>query len=352
ASRPLGFEHGGRLVVTLRGADVIEQIPTIERELTASGRVLAATSADSLPGADTIGTSYMDVEANDGTMQGVLINHLRIEQNFIAALGMRIVEGRDFSADVATDARDAFIVNEALVRQMGWSKPLGKHMGLRGRTVIGVVRDFHFQSLHEPIQPAVLYLQQTSFAGMSAEQRAFQNRFLVLEVPTRDLAGTLRFVGDTLRKFDPAHPFEYRFLDEQLGRQYSAEQRLLKLIGVFAAICIFVACLGLFGLATFSTTRRTKEIGIRKVLGATTSQIVALLSRRTVLLVAIGSVIAAAIAFAAMQRWLEGFAYRMDVGAAPFLAAAAITLAVALGTVALQSLGAARVRPVQSLRRD
>jgi putative ABC transport system permease protein len=352
ASRPLGFEHGGKLVVTLRGADVIEQIPTIERELIASGRVLAATSADSLPGADTIGTSYMDVETNDGSMQGVLINHLRIEQNFIGALGMRIVEGRDFSADVATDARDAFVVNEALVRQMGWSNPLGKHMGLRGRTVIGVVRDFHFESLRESIQPMVIYLQQTNFAGMPAEQRAFQNRFLVLEVPARDLAGTLRLVGSTLRKFDPAHPFEYRFLDEQLGRQYSAEQHLLELIGVFAAICVFVACLGLFGLATFTTARRTKEIGIRKVLGATTSQIVALLSRRTVLLVAIGSVIAAAIAYTAMERWLQNFAYRMDVGAGPFLAAAAITLAVALGTVALQSLGAARVRPVQSLRHD
>src|SRR5262249_15920455 len=160
-------------------------------------------------------------------------------------------------------------------------------------------------------------------------------RLLVLEVPSRDLSGTLRFVGDTLRKFDPVHPFEYRFLDEQLGRQYSAEQHLLKLIGVFAAICIFVACLGLFGLATFTTARRPKEIGIRKVLGATTLQIVALLSQRTVLLVAIGSLLASALAYAAMQRWLQGFAYRVEVSAAPFLTAAAVALAIALGTVAL-----------------
>jgi putative ABC transport system permease protein len=352
ANRPLGFDDRGRLVVTLRGADVIEQIPTIERELTANGRVLAATSADSLPGADTIGSNYMDTETNDGSMKGVLVNHLRVQQNFVAALGMHIVQGRDFSADVATDQRDTFIVNEALVRQMAWANPIGKRMGLRGRTVIGVVRDFHFHSLHEPIRPLVMYIEPPSFAGMPPEMRAFQSRFLVLDVPARDLTGTLRFVGDTLRKFDAAHPFEYRFLDEQLGRQYSAEQHLMKLIGVFAAICILVACLGLFGLATFTTARRTKEIGIRKVLGATTSQIVALLSQRTMLLVAIGSVLAAAIAYGAMANWLQGFAYHTDIGAGPFAAAAAISLAVALGTVVLQALGAAQMRPVQSLRQD
>ncbi|HZF29031.1 MAG TPA: FtsX-like permease family protein [Gammaproteobacteria bacterium] len=352
ASRPLGFEDRGKLAVTLRGTDVIDQISAIERELTASGRVLAATSSDSLPGDDTIGTSYMDVESNDGAMKGVLINHLRMQQNFVAALGMHIIEGRDFSADIATDQRDAFIVNETLVRQMGWRNPLGKRMGLRGRTVIGVVRDFHLHSLHTPIQPVVMYLEQTNFTGMTPELRAFQNRLLVLEVPAGDLSGTLQYVADTIRKFDPEHPFEYRFLDEMLGRQYSAEQHLMRLIGVFSSICVFVACLGLFGLATFTTARRTKEIGIRKVLGATTSQIVALLSQRTVVLVAIGSVLASAIAYAAMARWLQGFAYRVDVGTGPFAAAAAISLVVALGTVALQSLGAARVRPVLSLRQD
>jgi putative ABC transport system permease protein len=349
ANRPLGFEDRGKLVVTLRGVDVLEQIPTIESELTASGRVLGATSSMAVPGMG-LGTSYMDVEANDGSMNGVLVNHLPVQQNFIDALGMRVIAGRNFSLDVATDRRLAMIVNEALVRQMGWQDPIGKKMGLRGRTVIGVVRDFNFDSLHAPVQPVVMYENIVNFAGIAPEQRAFQLQYLVLDVATRDLTSTLELIERTLRRFDPEHPFEYRFLDEALGRQYSSEQHLLRLIGVFSAICIFVACLGLFGLATFTTARRTKEIGIRKVLGASTAQIVALLSRRTVLLVAIGSVIASALSYVAMARWLEAFAYRIDVVPTPFVLAAALSLAVALGTVALQSLGAARARPVQSLR--
>jgi putative ABC transport system permease protein len=351
ANRPLGFDDGGKLVVTLRGTDVLERIPTIEDELLADERIRGATSANQLPGFDAI-SSFMDMETNDGSVKGVLVNHLQVQRNFARVLGMRIVAGRDLSAKVATDPGFAPVVNEALVREMGWTNPIGKRMGLRGGEVIGVVRDFNFKSLHRPVEPLVMYEAPTSFANIPAELRPLQNRFLVLDVATRDLSGTLAFVERTLRKFDPEHPFEYRFLDEQLGRQYSAEQHLMKLIGVFAAICVFVACLGLFGLATFTTARRTKEIGIRKVLGATTAQIVALLSARTVLLVAIGSLVASALAYAVMARWLEAFAYRVDVSPGPFVLAAALSLAVALGTVSPQALGAARTRPVTTLRHD
>jgi putative ABC transport system permease protein len=351
ASRPLGFEDRGKLVVTLRGADTIERTPAIESELLADNRIVGATSANNLPGFNSI-SSYMDVERNDGEMQGVFLNHMQVDENFADVLGMRMAAGRNFSRNVATDQRLGIIVNETLAREMGWSEPLGKRMGLRGRTVIGVVRDFHFDSLHAPVEPLAMYVAPPVFPNMPAQQRPLQNRFLVLDVAARDLSGTLAFVAATLRKFDPDHPFEYRFLDEALGRQYSAEQHLMKLIGVFSSICVLVACLGLFGLATFTTARRTKEIGIRKVLGATTSQIVALLSARTLLLVVIGSALACALAYVAMARWLGAFAYRIDVSPAPFVLAAAISLAVALATVALQSLGAARARPVLSLRQD
>jgi putative ABC transport system permease protein len=351
ANRPLGFDEQGKLVVTLRGVDVLQQIPTIEQELLADERILGATSSNAMPGLGVV-TSVMDMETNVGSMNGVLVNHLPVQENFIGALGMDIVIGRDFSPDVATDQRFAMIVNETLVRQMGWTDPLGKRMGLRGRTVIGVVKDFNYKSLHEPVEPLVMYQDATSFANLPPELRPFQTRYLVLNVATRDLGGTLAFVENTLGRFDPVHPLEYRFLDEALGRLYSAEQNLLRLIGVFSAICIFVACLGLFRLATSTTARRTKEIGIRKVLGATTSQIIALLAGRTVLLVAIGSGIATVLAFVTMNRWLAAFAYRVDVDIVPFVAAAGVALAVAVGTVALQSFGAARAKPVQTLRHD
>ena len=351
ANRPLGFEDTGKVVVKLHGVDTIERLSAIESELTADKRIRAATSSMAMPGME-VTSSYMDVESNDGTMTGVLVNHLPVQENFIDVLGMRIVAGRNFSPDIATDLRGAMIVNEALARQMGWASPLGKRMGLRGRTVIGVVRDFNYRSLRAPVEPLVMYESVVNYSGLPSEQRGFQIRYLVLDVATRDLTDTLAFVESTLRKFDGEHPFEYRFLDETLGRQYSAEQHLMRLIGVFSAICVLVACLGLFGLATFTTARRTKEIGIRKVLGASTAQIVALLSARTLLLVALGSVLASALAYVAMARWLEAFAYRVELGPAPFALAAAISLAVALGTVSLQSLGAARTRPVQSLRQD
>lgn len=351
ANRPLGFEERGKLVVTLRGVDVLQRIPTIQTELLANDRVLGATSSMTMPGF-AANTSFMDVENNGGTMQGLLVNHLPVQENFIDVLGMDLVLGRNFSADVATDRRLAIIVNEALVRQMGWTDPLGKRMGLRGRTVIGVVKDFNFKSLHAPVEPLVMYVNQVSFDAVPSEQRAFEVQYLVLEVAARELRGTLVFVEDTLRRFDPAHPFEYRFLDEVLGQLYSAEQHLTRLIGLFAGICIVVACLGLVGLEAFTTARRTKEIGIRKALGATTAQIVALLSRRTVVLVAIGSGAAVLLAYLAMRQWLEAFSYRVDVGPAPFVAAVAIALAVAVGTVAAQSFGVARARPTLSLRHD
>jgi putative ABC transport system permease protein len=351
ANRPLGFEDGGKVVVTLRSVATIDRIPAIEAELLKDARVRAATSANSMPGMGLV-SSYMDVERNDGAVSGVLVNHLQVQHNFAGVLGMRIVAGRDFSPDVATDPRLAMIVNEALVREMGWTEPIGKRMGLRGRTVIGVVRDFHFDSLRERVEPLVMYTTQTDFSALAPAAQALQNRFLVLDLAGGDLRGALAFVERTLKRFDAEHPFEYRFLDEALGRQYSAEQHLVRLVGVFAGVCIFVACLGLFGLATSTTARRTKEIGIRKVLGASTSQIVALLSARTVALVALGAAAASLLAYAAMTRWLDAFAYRVDVSAAPFALAAAISLAVALGTVALQSLGAARARPSQSLRQD
>ncbi|HZL94807.1 MAG TPA: FtsX-like permease family protein, partial [Vicinamibacterales bacterium] len=296
---------------------------------------------------------FMDVETNDGSMNGVLVNHLPVADNFIEVLGIEIVAGRNFSPDVATDPRLAMIVNESLVRLMGWKEPIGKRMGIRGRTVIGVVKDFNFKSLHTPVEPLVIYQNNnTAFTNIVPDQRAFKQQFLLLNVATSELRDTLEFIGSTLAQFDPVHPFEYRFIDEALGERYVSEQRLMRLIGVFSGICVFVACLGLFGLATFATARRTKEIGIRKVLGASTAQIVLLLSRRTLVLVILGSVVAWFAAYVTMTEWLGVFAYHTDITPSAFLTATVVVFAVALLTVALQSLKTARMRPVHSLRNE
>ncbi len=351
ASRPLGFQDHGRILLPLRGTDVVEQIPTIEQALARNDHIRGATSGDAVLGQE-LPAGFMDVETNDGAMNGVLVHHLPVQDNFVEVLGLEIVAGRNLSPDVATDRNKAMIVNQALVRLMGWKQPIGKRMGLRGRTVIGVVGDFNFKSLHTPVEPLVLYEKRSSFANMPPDLRPFKQQFLVLDVAADELAATLAFVRDTVRRFDPVHPFEYRFLDDALGDQYVSERNLTRLIGTFSAVCIFVACLGLFGLATFTTARRTKEIGIRKVLGASTGQIVALLSQRTLVLVLAGSAIGSAFAYLAMQKWLAAFAYRVDIGVAAFLVATVVALFLALSTVSLQSLKSARTRPVDSLRTE
>lgn len=352
ASTPLGFAKENRLVVTVRGADVLAQLPVIKRELKAHPRVRGVTSSDTMIGLD-LPAGFMDVETNDGSMIGVVVNHLPVGDDFVSVLGMEIVAGRALSPGSATDLRGAMVVNEALVRLMGWREPIGKRMGIRDRTVIGVVRDFNFKSLHTPVEPIVMYPNpNTTFGNIPPDQRAFKQQFLVLAVAGEDLGGTLEFVRGTLKRFDALHPFDYRFVEDALGARYSSEERLKSLIGLFSGVSMLVACLGLFGLATFTTARRVKEIGIRKVLGASTSQVVVLLSRRTLELAAVGSAIAAVVAYAAMQSWLAEFAYRVEVGVGPFALAALVVTVLALATVALQSLGAALARPVRALRQE
>ena len=173
---------------------------------------------------------------------------------------------------------------------------------------------------------------------------------MILNIAGRDVPATLRFVGDTLRKFDGMHPFEFEFVDESLDRLYVADERLTRLIAIFGGICIFIACLGLFGLASFTAAQRTREIGVRKVFGARTSQIITLLAHRIVYLVLGAAVVASVLAYLVMKAWLQNFAFRAGINPLIFVAAALAGLAIAYLTVALQSMKAARAHPVNSLR--
>jgi putative ABC transport system permease protein len=216
--------------------------------------------------------------------------------------------------------------------------------------IVGVVRDFHFNSLRDPINPLMLELISDDPTRVPAARRALVQRTIIIRVTGRDFAGTIGHIEEVMRRFDPANPFEYTLLDEGMRSLYETERRMLTLIAVFATLCIFIACLGLFGLAAFATERRAREIAIRKVLGASPWQVVWLLSRRVLLLIGIGGVIAAVVAWLVMDEWLAGFAYRVSVN--PLLLILSVTLAalVALGTVSLQSLRTARADPADILR--
>jgi putative ABC transport system permease protein len=206
--------------------------------------------------------------------------------------------------------------------------------------VIGVVRDFHFRSLHNAMEP--LIINQLPDAG--------NQRMMILKISDKDVQPTLRFLQDRFAGYDPRHSFEFAFLEDSIDRLYMSEKRLMKMTGIFSGICIFISCLGLFGLASYSTAQRSKEIGIRKVLGASASQIIVMLASKIMWLVLAGSIVASIIAYFAIDEWMAGFAYRIGIHLWVFIVAAAIVIAVAFITVALQSYKTARTNPAVTLR--
>jgi putative ABC transport system permease protein len=351
SQKSLGFEKEHRLFVTLRGVATIEKFPTIRAELARNSHILGVSEAAVTMGQGAA-VNLMQIDNNEGVMGPLQLAHMPIGEDFVKVMGLQTVQGRDFSKRFLTDVGTNYLVNEALVRKLGWTEPLGKRIqfGARAGRVIGVVRDFNFKSLHTLIEPFVMYPIVDDFSGVPEMFRPFQQRRMVLHISGEDVGSTLSSVEKVMVQADPKHPFEYSFLDDQLDQLYKSEHRLMRLIGIFAALCIFIACLGLFGLASFTTEQRTREIGTRKILGATTWQIIAMLSRRILVLVLIAAALASVIAYFAMDEWLSGFAYRAAIDPLIFLLSAAAAAAVAFATVALQSFKTASADPVRALR--
>ena len=350
SNKSLGFNDENKVVVTLRGADLIDKIPTIEKELSKSSNILGMTISRPLMGQQT-GLNLGTIENNSGVMEETSIKNIQIGDHYIEVMGMQLESGRDFSKKLLTDVGASCIVNEAMVKKMGWDKPLGKRiqLGLPAR-VIGVVKDFHFLSLHNPVEPLVMYRLAIDTANIPVQQRPNIQVYFILNIAGEGISQTLSLLEDTFAQFDAKHPFKFEFLDDSLNRLYASEQRLMKLTGIFAGVCIFISCLGLFALAAFTTEQRTKEIGIRKVLGSSTWQIILLLSKGILLLVLGGAVIASFLSYYAMDEWLTGFAYRTNIDPWVFLLSAAVAAVVAFATVALQSFKTAGANPVNALR--
>ncbi|HRO70048.1 MAG TPA: FtsX-like permease family protein, partial [Chitinophagaceae bacterium] len=276
-----------------------------------------------------------------------------IDADFVNTMKLEILAGRNFSVGNNADLISSMIVNEALVKEYGWTDPIGKKLpGKYEQQVIGVVKDFHFESLHNKIQPLALVLRPDSMFRRSSDVSMVSST--QPRVSIRLKGGNLQEQVASLKSawhaVAPDQDFEYRFLDESLNAMYQEEQRLSTVVRYASMLSIFIACLGLFGLATLVVVRRTKEIGIRKVLGAGTGSLVRLLSRDFVILVAIAAVIAFPMVWWALNKWLRDFAYRVDIEWWVFFTAAALTLLIALMTVSFQAIKAALANPVKSLR--
>jgi putative ABC transport system permease protein len=357
AKKPLGFDKENKLVINLQGADLIEKVPVIKNELEKNSKILSLTTTRVMLG-QKLGISLIKIEDNDKLMSEQLINLMLISKDFLNVMGIPIVNGRDFSKRLLTDVGISLVVNETLVNRMGWTQPLGKKVGAAGggvvARVIGVAKDFHFDSLRRQVEPLVMAALDDDFSNLPPAQRAAQARKLVVHISEEEVSDTLDFLREKFVEFDPKHPFEGEFLDDILDKVYMSDRKIMQLTGIFSGICILISCLGLFGLASFATQRRTKEIGIRKVIGASTSQIIFMLSASIIWIVLVAAVIASAASYyAIIIKWLANFAYTIDIYPLVFLVfllSALIAIAVAFATIAAQSYKTARTNPVKSLR--
>lgn len=266
-----------------------------------------------------------------------MMDWIYVGYDFIDILGIEMKEGRNFSEQFAGDRRNAYILNESAVKKIGWDNPIGKKFGNQEGKVIGVVKDFHYKPLHQDVQPLVIKLQ-TKYTRM------------LIKMESQNIHDTLEFLKGKWNEFFPGQPFKYSFFDEDYNRIYENEARIGRVFNTVSILVVLIACLGLLGLASFSTVRRTKEIGIRKVLGATVPGIIYMLSKEFLKWVVIANIIAWPIAYYFMNKWLQNFAYRIDMSWWIFALAGLLALVIALLTVSFQAVKAARANPVEALR--
>lgn len=309
------------------------------------GRSLLAPSDRLVNSAGTATVPMGDSVINSSeTLYMVFADH-----DFFPTYGISFAGGRNFSREFKTDDSTAFIINETAMRMIGWQNPedgVGKpfeYGGRKGR-LIGIVKDFNFESLHSNINPIVFFIPNSD--------GRFSYSDISIKINGDHIQNALEHIEKTWQQFLPEFPYQYDFVDDSFGQLYEAEQRQGRLFTIFSGIAIFIACLGLFGLAAFATAQRVREIGIRKVLGASVSSIVAMISKDFLWLVLIAAVIAVPVAWYAMSNWLEDFAYRINLPWWMFGLAGLMALLVALGTVSFQAIRAAWTNPAESLKNE
>jgi putative ABC transport system permease protein len=275
----------------------------------------------------------------------------QVDPNYIPTLEMKLVQGRNFIKGRRTDS-STVVINESAAKRLGYQNPIGKTIHKPGGeqlTIIGVVEDFHYESLRTSIEPVVLVVNG-AMLGSSVE-KAFLEA-VSFRLTANDIPSTLKAMEKTWKQIAPGQPFEYSFLSDDFEAMYRTEQRSEQLFTSFALVAILIACLGLFGLSAFAAEQRTKEIGIRKVLGSSVTGIVRLLSNDFLKPVLVAIVVASPIGWYAMQRWLNDFAYRIDIEWWIFALAGLLAVGIALLTVSFQAIKAALTDPVKSLKSE
>jgi putative ABC transport system permease protein len=350
-NRDLGFNKDQVLSFHLSNPAVRQHVEELKTQLTKDPSVQAAAAAGNPIGQNDIGTVAVHFE-QDGAFShdSKQVQSFYVDADYLPTMQIGLKEGRNFSAVRPTDVTGAVLVNETLEKEMGWTSAVGKRLQLvigpeykvGTATIVGVVRDFNIYSLQHKIQPMVL--------EMPPVYKEADN--VAVRINPARVTQALRHIADVYHQFDPSSALQYHFLDENFSRQYAAERQQGSLLLTFTVLAISIACLGLLGLVTFSVGQRTKEIGIRKVLGASVTGIVLLISKELIKPVVLAILIATPLSWYAMHRWLEGFAYRTPIGAWIFLGAGAFAVVIAMLTVGLRAMQAAQANPVKSLKTE
>ncbi|HMJ70160.1 MAG TPA: ABC transporter permease [Cyclobacteriaceae bacterium] len=339
-SQDMGFEQEQVLVIDIPSdTSISNNVEFIKNEISQVPSVTSVSTASTVPGTG-YGSVTMNVSQSGGSEVKVL-NSFFTDDKFIELLDIGLVTGRFFSREFSTDQREAFVINQAAAKFLGWDDPIGKRIispfGQDGK-VIGVIRDFNYKSLHTSIEPLVLMYTPTT------------QGYLLVKMSTNNLQSTMQQVSTTWTRFDNAHPYDYFFLDDQFQSQYIKEVRLSKIFSYFSVLGVLISCLGLIGLAIFTNELKTKEIAVRKALGASRVQILQLLSKDFLWLIVLANLIAWPASFMVVSNWLSTFAYRLDLTLLPFIYGSLIAFVIAMVTIVYFSNKASRGNIVKALK--
>ncbi|GAB3916436.1 FtsX-like permease family protein [Larkinella terrae] len=345
-NKDLGFSREQIISVPFKGQLAIQRARTFQAELKQNPNVIGTGTTSNRMGQQLGRTTF--VPEGKPSTTNYIASVMAVDESFVPTMGMHILKGRNFSLDFPADSASSMVINEEMAKMLGWKEPIGKIVRLPSGpnptdatpyTVIGLVKDFHFATIRHKVEPLFMLYNKN-------------NNQLAVKINIANAPETLAFIEKTWKQINPETPYEYSFLDADFGKLYRSEQAFATMFSHFTVLALFIAVLGLFGLAAFTAEQRRKEIGIRRVLGAETGSLLYLLSREFIKLVVIAFVIASPLAWYLMNRWLDGFAYRTDQSALLFAVAGVAAVLVTLITVNLQVFKAVNTNPVTSLRSE
>lgn len=345
--KDLGLNKDQVLRIPLNGSAAREKYEVLRNQLLQSPGIESVGSGWTSPGTESLNVQATTVESNTGELIDKVFQTLYIDQHYFETLEIEIAEGRGFNKDIGRDTADAVLVNEKMVDHMGWDNPIGKrfmvianqNLDRREMKVVGVFNDFHLRALKAPIEPMVAHL--------STENGQMLVRFK--PETTNEVINTIR---QSWAEVVPNRPLEYTFVEQDFFKQYEEDRRKGQVFAMFSIITIIIACMGLFGLASYNAELKRKEIGIRKVIGAGLLDIIYMVSKDFMILVGISMLIAFPIAYFFMDKWLEEFSYRIDISVLTFLLSIVITVAITLITIGYHSMTAAMSNPASSLKEE